>query len=138
MNPRRFARLKADLPKPPAGIPPARTLVQALHDGLRGKSELGEIEESEYDHEFTCRIGKFKYVVSASFDYVDEQWWGANFQQAPTFLPRLFGQYKEPEARELALAIDAILREQKWTQEVRWYKEIDSRLDQDFLSQPVT
>lgn len=126
------------MPKPPAFCPPDKALIQALHDGLRQKYEVGNIEESEYDHEFTCQIGRFKYIISASFDYVDEQWWEVDFQEAPKCFPRLFGQYKEPESKELALAIDIILRKQKWALEIRWYKRINDPPDKHYSPHPIS
>ncbi|HUI92473.1 MAG TPA: hypothetical protein VLX68_09530 [Chitinivibrionales bacterium] len=137
MKPFRFARLLTNLPKPPAGVPPDTAIIQALHDGLHQKYELGDIEHSEYDHEFPCRIGNFRYIVSAGFDYAGEQWWEVNFREAPTFLTRIFSQYKEPEATQLALAIDDILQKQKWAQEIRWYKEFGSSPDKDYSRRPV-
>src|SRR5512136_364704 len=121
----RYVRFSGGPPAPtvPGLMPsPGQAIVAHLLDTLPrfGVQILGH-EDVEYAHDLRCRVGPRVYVVSVSYDWVQQGWWEVFWEPALGFLKRLLGQSEDNELRRLALAVSQALDSLPGVQEKRWY-----------------
>jgi hypothetical protein len=118
---------------------PGEPIVQHLRNALPTLGvEVLHHEDVEYAHELRCQLSGRTYVLSVSYDWVQQGWWEVFWEPTLGFFRRLLGQSEQEELRRLAVAISQALDSLPGIQERRWYPQyvVDLRSDAAFTSVP--